>query len=447
MFGTSGIRGPVGDAVTAGLALNVGRALGSLGRDHVVVGRDPRDSGEMLADAVSAGARECGANVTRLGVVSTPTLARSVAWLGADVGVVVTASHNPPEDNGLKLWTPSGRAFDAEQRRRVRQTVLGEQFDFADWNETGREFEWGGATERHRERLVQAFPRLDDLSVAVDVGNGTGGLTVEALDALGADVVTLNAQQDGRFPGRPSEPVAENCSDLIQFVAGSDVDLGIAHDGDADRMRAVTEEGEFVVGDVLVALFAGEVVTTGDRVATPVDTSMVVDELVADHGGSTERTRVGDVYVAERAARDEFVFGGEQSGTWIWPDETLCPDASFAACKLAAIVDRRGPLSRLTADVDTYPLRRTSIRTDGKDEVMRAIESRLRDRHSLVDTTDGLRVQTDDGWFLVRPSGTEPLIRVTVECRSENAVASLFDDVTELVETVVEQRASEKTSS
>jgi phosphoglucosamine mutase len=212
-------------------------------------------------------------------------------------------------------------------------------------------------------------------------------------------------------------------------------------------MRAVTEAGEFVVGDVLMALFAGEVVATGDRVATPVDTSMVVDELVADHGGSTERTRVGDVFVAERAARDGFVFGGEQSGTWIWPDETLCPDASFAACKLAAIVDRRGPLSRLTADVDTYPLRRTSIRTDGKDGVMRAIESRLRDRHSLVDTTDGLRVQTDDGWFLVRPSGTEPLIRVTVECRNEDAVESLFDDVTALVETVVEQRASEKTSS
>jgi phosphoglucosamine mutase len=446
MFGTSGIRGRVGDAVTAGLALNVGRALGSTGRNHVVVGRDPRESGAMLADAISAGARECGATVTRLGVVATPTLARSVAWLGADVGIAVTASHNPPEDNGIKLWTPSGRAFDAEQRRRVRQTVLGEQFEFADWDETGREFEWEGATERHRERLVEASPRLEDLSVAVDVGNGTGGLTVAAFDALGVDVVTLNAQQDGRFPGRPSEPVAEHCTDLVQFVSGTDVDIGIAHDGDADRMRAVTDDGEFVAGDVLMAIFAREMVGTGDRVATPVDTSMVVDELVADRGGSTVRTRVGDVFVAETAAQEGFVFGGEQSGTWIWPDETLCPDAPFAACKLAAIVDRRGPLSELVADVDTYPIRRTAIRTDGKDDVMRAVESELRERYSLVDTTDGLRVQTEDGWFLVRPSGTEPLVRVTVECRSSEAVESLFEDVTGLVEAVVQRRASETTS-
>jgi len=447
MFGTSGIRGPVGDAVTAGLALDVGRALGSTGRDHVVVGRDPRESGEMLADAVSAGARECGANVTRLGVVSTPTLARSVSWLGADVGVAVTASHNPPEDNGLKLWTPSGRAFDADQRRRVRQTVVGEQFAFADWDDTGREFEWDGATERHRERLVRAFPRLDGLSVAVDVGNGAGGLTVDALDALGVDVVTLNAQRDGRFPGRPSEPAEENCSDLVQFVSGSDVDFGIAHDGDADRMRAVTDEGEFVVGDVLVGLFARERVGKGDHVATPVDTSMVVDELVADRGGEVERTQVGDVYVAAAVEGDDFVFGGEQSGTWIWPDETLCPDASYAACKLAAIVDQRGPLSELLADIETYPLRRTSIRTDERDAAMRAIESRLRDRYGLVDTTDGIRVQTENGWFLVRPSGTEPLVRVTVECRTADAAEALFDDLVDTVEDVVSQVATESISS
>jgi phosphoglucosamine mutase len=446
MFGTSGIRGEVGEAVTAELALNVGRALGT---DHskVVVGRDPRESGRVLADSVSVGARECGASVVRLGLASTPTIARSVSWLEADVGVAVTASHNPPSDNGIKLWTPSGRAFDVEQRRRVRRHVIGSQYDFADWDGTGDETTWDGAPERHAETLAAQFAPVEDLTVAVDVGNGAGGVTVDALDALGCDVVTLNAQPDGTFPGRPSEPTEETCRDLRRQVAASDADLGIAHDGDADRMMAVTGSGEFVLGDVLLALFATDRVTEGDEVAVPVDASRAVDEVVSSRGGSVRRTRVGDVYVAAQATDDEVVFGGEASGAWIWPDDTLCPDGPLAACRLATMVDRWGPLSSLVDDVPTYPIRRTSIETNAKEDAMREIERRLSDRYGEVDTTDGVRGEEADGWFLVRSSGTQPLVRVTVEGETEDSAASLFEDVTDVVETVTAQAATESIST
>ncbi|WP_435064303.1 phosphoglucosamine mutase [Halobaculum sp. EA56] len=436
MFGTSGIRGPFGDEVTADLALDVGRALASTGTDRLVIGRDPRDTGSLLADAASAGARERGADVTRLGVVSTPTLARSVAWRDADAGLMVTASHNPPQDNGLKLWTPSGRAFDGEQREEVSRVVREGDFAAADWDATGTESRWDGATERHRRHLVESFGSLDGVSVAVDLGNGAGGVTAAALRDLGCRVVTLNGQRDGRFPGRPSEPTAENCGDLRRFVADADVDLGIAHDGDADRMRAVTEEGEFVSGDVQLALFAREVVDAGDAVATPVDTSLVVDDVVAERGGSVVRTRVGDVFVAEAARDPEVVFGGEQSGTWIWPEETLCPDASYAACVLVSTVRESGPLSEAVASIDTYPVRRDAVETDHKDAVVERVADRLRDRHDAVDTTDGVRVETDDGWFLVRASGTEPIVRLTVEHRDEAGADERLADLTDLVREV-----------
>ncbi|HKJ59321.1 MAG TPA: phosphoglucosamine mutase, partial [Halobacteriales archaeon] len=206
MFGTSGIRGPVGEVVTADLAVSLGRALG-IDADRVVVGRDPRDSGRFLADALAAGLRESGTDVVRLGLAATPTIARSVAWRDADAGVSVTASHNPPEDNGLKLWQPSGQAFDAPLRETITDRIESGAFEPAAWDEVGGSSRWD-AHAHHLEALLDAVSVERELSVVVDVGNGAGGLTADALLELGCDVQTLNAQPDGAFPGRPSEPTA-----------------------------------------------------------------------------------------------------------------------------------------------------------------------------------------------------------------------------------------------
>ena len=435
MFGTSGIRGPVGETVTADLALSVGRAL-AVDAERVVVGRDPRESGQFLADALAAGLRESGTGVVRLGLASTPTIARAVAWQGADAGVSVTASHNPPEDNGIKLWQPSGQAFDGPLREAITARIESGAFEPASWDAVGRSSHWN-ARKRHVEAIVDAVSPDPELSVVVDVGNGAGGLTADALVELGCDAQTLNAQPDGVFPGRPSEPTLEHCSTLRAMVADSDADLGIAHDGDADRMQAVAGDGTWVGGDRLLALFARDAVGSGDRVAAPVDTSLAVDDALDDVGASVTRTKVGDVYVAERASEPDVVFGGEPSGAWIWPEETLCPDGPLAAAKLVELAAER-PLADRASEVPSYPIRRDSLETDEKGAVMDRVRERVTDEFEAVSTLDGLRVDLDDGWFLVRASGTQPLIRLTAEAREAERASALYERARDLVQAAME---------
>jgi phosphoglucosamine mutase len=429
VFGTSGIRGRVGGVVTAELALAVGRALG-VDADRVVVGRDARESGRALVDALAAGLCESGTDVVDIGLAATPTLARAVAWEDADAGVAVTASHNPPEDNGLKLWQPGGQAFDADLRERIAARIEDGETDLAAWDSFGVRTT-GAATDRHRERLVDAVTLGRPLSVVVDVGNGVGGVTADALDELGCDVETLNAQPDGSFPGRPSEPTAEHCESLTSLVAATDADLGIAHDGDADRMRAVDATGEFLPGDVLLAMFGRAAATEGQQVAVPVDTSLAVEDHLAPAGIETVRTPVGDVYVAAAASEPGVAFGGEPSGAWIWPAETLCPDGPLAACRLAALAADR-PLAARAAAIDTYPIRRTAIEVADREETMATVRERV-EGYSDVSTLDGVRVELGDAWFLVRASGTEPVVRVTAEARDSDRLRAVFEEARSLV--------------
>jgi phosphoglucosamine mutase len=431
MFGTSGVRGPVGEDVTAELALRVGRALGD--RDRVVVGRDPRDSGRLLVDALAAGCRECGVEVVDLGVAATPTVGRAVAWEDADAGVAITASHNPAPDNGIKLWQPSGQAFDGPLREEIAARVRADDPDLAAWDGLG-DRRRADATDRHAAALVDA---VDDCerSVALDIGNGAGGVTATALADLGCHVETLNAQPDGSFPGRPSEPTPEHCESLATLVREGKADLGIAHDGDADRMRAVAGDGEFLSGDTLLAVLAGDAASDGDSVAVPVDTSLAVEDFLAERGVETVRTPVGDVYVAAAAAEDGVAFGGEPSGAWIWPEETLCPDGPLAACRLAAL-DAERPLAERAADVPTYPIRRENVETEAKTAVMERVRETVTAEYDAADvsTLDGVRVDRGGGWFLLRASGTQPLVRVTAEARDPERADALRETALSLVD-------------
>ena len=438
MFGTSGVRGTVGDEVTAELALRVGRAVGS-DADRVLVGRDVRNSGALLADAASAGLRECGADVVRLGVVSTPVLARHVGWLDADAAVGVTASHNPAPDNGLKLWTPSGQAFDAAAVDRIERRIADAEYDLRGYDGLGTETVHDDASARQVAHLVERFPSFADLSVVVDLGNGTGRPTVDALVELDADVTTLNGQEDGRFPTRASEPTADSLRGLSRTVEALDADLGLAHDGDADRLMTVAEDGVFVPGDVLLALFARQALAgaEGEHVAVPVDTSLLVNDVVHEAGGAVTYTRVGDVQVAEQVAETGYVFGGEPSGAWIWPTETLCPDAHFAALRLVELVRESGPLSALVDEVPTYETRRENVHTANKATVMDQVSDRLTGAYDDVLTLDGVRVDADGGWFLVRASGTEPLVRITAEARDADTAARLRAEARRVVDEAI----------
>ncbi|WP_409348428.1 phosphoglucosamine mutase [Natronorarus salvus] len=437
MFGTSGIRGPVGESVTADLALSVGRAVATEGPGRVVLGRDPRATGEWLGGAVAAGLRECGADVIDLGMVSTPTLARSVAWNDADTGVMITASHNPAPDNGIKLWNPSGQAYTPDQCHAVERRMDDAEYTLRRWDATGRGERDPRAADQHVAALVDRTASLPGLSVVVDVGNGAAGLTARALSELGAEVRVLNATPDGSFPGRPSEPTAENCEALSRVVADSDADLGIAHDGDGDRMRAATESGRFVPGDVLLALFGRMAAGTGERIAAPIDTSLAVDEVLESVGASVTRTRVGDVFVAERATEADVVFGGEPSGAWIWPEETLCPDGPLAACRLAELIAAEGSFDALADEVPLPELRRgaATVEESEKADLMARVERTVEGEYGdeELTTIDGVHVAFDDGWILVRPSGTEPKVRVTAEAHDSDRAEELFSTAESLV--------------
>ena len=455
MFGTSGIRGPVGETVTADLAVSLAHALAP-GVDRVVLARDARESGRALSRALAGGLLECGVDVIDGGVCATPSLARAVAPQDADAGVMVTASHNPPPDNGIKLWRPDGQAFTPTMLEPIEDRLAGEQRSHAAWDDHGEYRRWDGATDAHVDALVAAGRQwggegddgdrtpvtpLADLPVAVDVGNGTGAATAEALSALGASVTTLNAQPDGHFPGRPSEPTAEHCADLRRFVAAGPARLGLAHDGDADRLLAVDENGEFVGGDALLGIFAREMAGPGDRVAVPVDTSQAVADALAELDADVTHTPVGDVHVAAATREPEVVFGGEPSGAWIFPEETRCPDGPLAAVRLATLVRERSLADRVAA-LPTYPIRRDAMEVADKRAVAEAVAERARERHESVDELDGVRIDLAEGWILIRPSGTEPVVRLTAEARDATTADAYLADARELLEGAIAAQAS-----
>lgn len=434
MFGTSGIRGAVGDVVTTELGVALGTALGRWGATRVVIGRDPRPSGAYLVSAVASGLRQSGVDVVDIGLAATPTIARAVGWRDADAGVAVTASHNPPADNGFKLWLPSGQAFRPDEQAQI-ESYLEEPVSAAKtaWKTVGSYNRWHGADARHVTELVDSTDVVDPLRVVIDIGNGAGQVTAVALDELGCEVTTINGQPDGGFPGRPSEPTAEHCADLRHIVPVLDADVGLAHDGDADRLRVVDETGHFLTGDMLLTVFAQAAASSGDTVVAPVDTSLAVEDTLAELGVDLVRTRVGDVFVAEAIREHGAVFGGEPSGAWIWPDATLCPDGPLAACRLLELVSTDQSLGQFIEAIEEYPIYRDAVEVVDKPTVMKHVREAVQDQYDDVETIDGVRVTTPDGWFLVRPSGTEPIIRITAEARKKSRAKALLSEATGIV--------------
>ena len=415
-FGSSGIRGPFATVATPELALALGRAVGAM-RKWVVVGRDARRTGPLLEAAAVAGLLAGGAEVARAGVLPTPALAYAARRF--DAGLVVTASHNPAPDNGFKLWAPDGRAFGKAERAEVER-LLREPPGLAAWDAVGRATEHPTAVEEHVQRILDlAGPLPRRLRVVVDCGNGAASAeSPDLLRRLGCDVVALNAQPDGHFPGRPSEPSEPNLAHLRKAVVAFGADLGLAHDGDADRCMAVTHTGRYVTGDELLTLFAKR--HAGKTIACPVDASRVVEDA---SGCRVVRTRVGDAFVSETLAELGGAWGGEASGAWIFPEMSYCPDGPYAAARVCHMVAEHGPLEDQVAALPRYPLWRHAWRVEDPGSLMARFRDALSD--GKVNALDGIRADYDDGWVLVRPSGTEPKVRVTVEAVDEAALARL----------------------
>ena len=425
IFGTSGVRGVVNEDFTPELALDLGLALathlGSSG--EVAVGKDPRTSSDMIESCLISGLLSGGCSLKRLGTVPTPLVSFATRFLNAKAGVMITASHNPPEYNGVKFFTSDGMAYTPEEEEKIETLYFEKKLKSVAWDRIG-EVEEVNVLANYLDEIAGAVELTRSYKVVVDCGNGAGSVvTPYLLRRLGCEVVTLNSQLDGFFPGRGLEPSPENLQDLCRVVKSVGADLGIAHDGDADRTAAVDELGRVAQADKLLALIsAHQLRREGQIVVTTVDASSVVDDRVRERGGRVVRTRVGDVSVAEAIKKHRAIFGGEPSSAWIFPEVHPVPDGPLAAAKILEMLDSSGKkLSELLDGVPEYPMVREKLACP--DEKKTVVMGRFRRKVGRefkgikgILTIDGVRLSLKDGsWVLVRPSGTEPYIRVTAE--------------------------------
>jgi phosphoglucosamine mutase len=446
LFGSSGVRGVVNEVLTPQLACKVGMAAAAYAKaKRAVVGRDTRVSGPMLQDALVAGLMASGVEVSLLGVVPTPAVAYLTKALNADVGFMLTASHNPPQYNGIKVFRADTLSYTDKDQTAVEETVAQSRFALADWRRVGaaREVE---AENLYTDMLQKAAKLQQSWRVVVDPGCGATYRVAPAfLNRLGCKVTAINAQADGYFPARSSEPTAESLTAVEKTVPALNADLGVAFDGDGDRVALVDGAGAFVDFDRALAAFAAYALkrSGGGTVVTNVEASMCVETMAQRFGGKVERVRVGDVYVSEAMARTKAVFGGEPCGAWVHPKWHWCPDGPLSAVLVLEALEQEGKtLAEFVADVPKYVTLRENIpcNNEQKHEAISQIEKAIADAYPKyldLSTVDGVRLALKNGWVLVRASGTEPLIRLTVEGESLKAARDIMERGVELVKTTI----------
>ena len=444
LFGTDGVRGTANiHPMTAEMALRIGAAVGRYFRreggstvHRVVIGKDTRLSGYMFENALSAGLTSTGMNVLLLGPVPTPAVGLLTTSMRADLGVMISASHNPASDNGIKFFGPDGFKLSDEAEAEIER-LIETGVEPAKANNIGRAKRIDDGRFRYVERVKSTFPaglRLDGIKIVVDCANGAAYRAApEVLWELGADVIPVGVNPDGRN-------INLDCGSTHPRLAAKTVvahgaDLGICLDGDADRVILIDEQGQVADGDQIMALLAArwadEGRLKGGALVATVMSNLGLERFLAARGVGLERTNVGDRYVVERMRTGGFNLGGEQSGHIVMTDYATTGDGLMAGLQFLAEMVRTGqPASALTRSFAPVPQLLKNVRyTDGQlpldtasvQQVIAAAEIAL----------------TGKGRLLIRKSGTEPLIRVMAECEDEGLLLTLVDGIVDAVRDVV----------
>jgi len=437
VFGSSGTRGVANEELTPGFVQRVAKAAGSVWRaDRVAVARDTRTTGRMLENAAASGLQSVGADVERLGVVPTPGAQAYGESEGVPV-VMVTASHNPAEYNGVKLVGADGVELAVADLERIERKFTTEQFDDATWEEVGDDVRVESAARRYVDQLLDAVDRetiaAADLTVALDPGHGAGALTSpEFYRRLGCSVVTVNGQPDGHFPGRDPEPVRENLSDLGRLVRATDADVGIAHDGDADRAIFYDEHGEYVEGDATLAALAEAELEEGDTTVSAVNVSQRLVDVCDRTGADLDLTPIGSTQIMTRiqelqAEGESVPVAGEGNGGIIFPNYRLTRDGAYTGARFLELLADR-PASEVVEPYDDYANVRINVHYEDdaeREALLDASEETALGADADRTTIDGYRLDYGDSWVLVLPSGTEPVVRIYEEARSEERASEL----------------------
>ncbi len=437
LFGSSGVRGIANQDLTPSLATQLGLAITTYAKDNnkIIVARDTRVSGIMLENALVSGLLSGGAIVERLGIMPTPTLAFLTRRLNAGAGVMITASHNPPPYNGIKIFDAEGMAYDEEDEDEIEKILKERDFRRAEWQNLKEAYD-ADEEPLYREIFQKIGGLANKWHVVVDPGCGaTYGLAPAILKELGCKITVLNAQPDGFFPARSPEPNAQSLTSLAGLVKILKADLGVAFDGDGDRVAFVTSEGEFVDFDAALAAYAGRVSErrNAGTIVTSVEASMCVERMVEARSGKVVRTRVGDVHISREMKKRDSIFGGEPCGAWIHPQFHYCPDGILsAALMLKTLDDRKTSLSNFISEVPRYPILRENVTVESalKNRTVEVVGDELKSvfpKYKELSTIDGVRLTFDNGWLLIRASGTEPLVRLTVEADSLKAARAIME--------------------
>ncbi|HMR50480.1 MAG TPA: phosphoglucosamine mutase [Arachnia sp.] len=446
LFGTDGVRGKANVELTAELALDLSVAaahvLGEAGalrqaRPFAVVGRDPRASGEFLEAAVIAGLASAGVDVVRLGVLPTPAVAYLVDELNADLGVMISASHNPMPDNGIKFFSRGGVKLDDYLEDAI-EARMGESWSRPVGDAVGRVRTDLGAVDAYVAHLVQSLGEdasLDDLTVVIDCANGAASVTaLEAFAAQGAAVIPMHSDPDGLN-------INDNCGSthmesLKARVVAEGADLGLALDGDADRCLAVDAEGNLVDGDQIMAILAlalhEEHRLLSDTLVATVMSNLGLFTAMKAHGIRVDQTKVGDRYVLESMNANGFALGGEQSGHVIISEFANTGDGTLTGLHIAARMKRTGKtLAELASVMEILP--QVVINVRGVDKLRAGLDQEVQQAVSAAARRLG-----DTGRVLLRPSGTEPVVRVMVEARTQEEAT----EIAESLATKVKERLS-----
>jgi phosphomannomutase/phosphoglucomutase len=449
LFGTNGIRWTVGGESDPCFSTRLGLAMGSHfgAGSKVCVGRDTRTTGPHIFTALTSGLMACGVDVIDLGVVPTPVVQYSVQKLAASGGLVITASHNPPEYNGVKCLADDGTEISRDDEASIEGIYAAESFARADWKGIGSVSAERSVQETYRKEMVSRFmlPAGVRMNVIVDCSNGTAGAySPDILRKIGCGVSTLNAQPDGAFPGRYPEPVKENLTSLMMAVECGDADFGAAHDGDADRAIFVDGKGRYVTGDHSFALFARATVRKkGGKVVTPVNSSMVVEHVVRENGGEVVYSPIGSPLIARQMKEINATIGGEGNGGVIFPDVQHFRDGILTAVRMAHLLAEAGrPLSELVGELPEYHLARTKLPLADRKLGEAVLEKVKESAEGKVTDIDGIKDVRDDHWVLVRLSGTEPVLRITAECDSKAKTKKLLDENRKRVEEIIASLSS-----
>ena len=456
MISVSGVRGEVGVSLDIGVITRFAMAFGTFVKGRtVIIGRDSRTSSPTLRHAVLAGLFATGCHVIDVGICPTPTVLLIAKALHAQGSITITASHNPVAWNGIEFATASGALLTQSERDALMRIYETENFTLAPWNEQGVLEIYREAIPYHLDQILRSpwlapdVIRKADLKVVLDCGNGAGSVVSPSLlRKLGCRVVALNCVPDGHFR-RPAEPTPDALDELCETVRAAQADIGFAHDGDADRLVVVTEQGVPLTGEWTFAFIADFILskTKGDIVAT-VSTSRMLDDIAEKHGVTLHRTKVGVGWVVEKMREVNAVIGGEGTGGVIYPDIHWTTDGIASIAAIAqSLAESGNTVTRLMAAVPHYQMCRKKLEIPSQEIALNLVNLIVRGyeeapgtgEEPMLELTDGVKRVWGDRWVNIRPSGTEPVIRVFSEAPTARAAEQLCDETLETLTMLMKQ--------